>query len=381
MPDLFDDTASWQHEPQKAFDAFVTSTEFLALSKRRSTDLQQRAEVLSHAPIRMSTARVYIAMWARFLRWLATHKPSVFDVSRDDLMSFLEQREASGKRVLQGATIRRQYLTLFERVYTHLEVSPNPATHAAFDVFKHRDRGLLGVNAPKAALTEAEQIAFMRALPVAEAASGNDPTAGWKRRRDRAMQALMLGAGLKVAEVVGIYTSNIGEKDQTGSVPITISPASAGGTVRAHQTQLRPFAAAEVLQWLRERRALPIPGQLLFPATLNGGRLDKATVYRQVKASFTRAGIDAGRQGGRTLRNSFAVRELKAGESLELVGEFMGHRRRRSTEHYMIDVPNQQSVKEEAGKLGVNNSSSTDCQTSTKLRPARTKGKRPANSP
>jgi integrase/recombinase XerD len=88
--------------------------------------------------------------------------------------------------------------------------------------------------------------------------------------------------------------------------------------------------------WLRERRALRIPGELLFPATLNGGRLNKATVYSQVKATFARAGIEVSRQGGRTLRNSFAVRELKAGESIELVGEFMGHRRRRSTEHYAL---------------------------------------------
>jgi site-specific recombinase XerD len=54
-----------------------------------------------------------------------------------------------------------------------------------------------------------------------------------------------------------------------------------------------------------------------------------------VKATFARAGIEVSRQGGRTLRNSFAARELKAGGAIELVGEFMGHRRRRSTEHYI----------------------------------------------
>jgi integrase/recombinase XerD len=82
---------------------------------------------------------------------------------------------------------------------------------------------------------------------------------------------------------------------------------------------------------------LKIPGILLFPATLDGGTLDKATVYRQVKATFERAAINVERLGGRTLRNSFAVRELKEGASIELVGEFMGHRKRKSTEHYLID--------------------------------------------
>lgn len=345
MPDLFDEEGAWRQEPQKAFDAFVTSPDFLALSRRRAKDGEEGAQGKTRRPIRASTARVYMTMWSKFLRWLAPNKPSLFDVNSDDIMAFLEQRDGNGKRVLQGSTIRRQYLTLFERVYTHLQVRPNPATHACFDIFKQRNAGLMGKNAPKATLSEGEQKAFMGALPSAEAAGEKDPAIGWKRRRDRAMQALMLGAGLKVVEVIGIYTDSIGEKDATGSVPITISPAVAGGTIRAHQTQLRPFAVAEVLQWVRERRALKIPGRLLFPATLDGGKLDKATVYRQVKATFSRAGIDVSRQGGRTLRNSFAVRELNAGESIELVGEFLGHRKRRSTELYALPDRKEQERK------------------------------------
>jgi site-specific recombinase XerD len=336
MSDLFDDMDAWRHEPQKAFDAFVISPEFLLLSRRRAKGGEESDQRKGRGPIRASTAHVYMAMWSKFLRWLEPIKPSLFDVSSDDIMAFLEQHDVKGKRVLQGSTIRRQYLTLFERVYTHLKVRPNPATNACFDIFKHRNSGLMGKNAPKATLSEAEQIAFMRALPLPNSVDEEDPTVGWKRRRDRAMQALMLGAGLKVAEVIGIYTDSVGEKDATGSVPITISPAAAGGTIRAHQTQLRPFAAAEILQWVQERRALKVLGRLLFPATLDGGRLDKATVYRQVKATLSRAGIDVSRQGGRTLRNSFAVRELGAGESIELVGEFLGHRRRRSTELYVV---------------------------------------------
>ncbi len=79
---------------------------------------------------------------------------------------------------------------------------------------------------------------------------------------------------------------------------------------------------------------MKIPGPLLFPASLHGGRLGKTTVYYLAKATFERAGIEVPRLGGRTLRNSFAVRELVTGESLELVGEFLGHRKRRSTERY-----------------------------------------------
>jgi integrase/recombinase XerD len=337
MSDLFDDAAdAWRVDPQTAFEAFVVSPQFLEMSKRKPKTITGDGEARPRNPIRKSSALVYIAMWTRFLRWLGASGSgkTVFDVSSEGLVAFLEHRE-HGKRVLQGSTIRRQYLTLFERVYLHLKVHPNPAVHACFDVFRNRST-LIGANAPKANLSDAEQTAFMAALPPAEVPDAKDATRGWKRRRDRAMQALMLGAGLKVSEVVGIHAKHIGEIDSTGSAPIAISPATVGGTVRPHQTQLRPFAVADVMAWLKERNALEIPGPLLFPATLNGGRLDKATVYRQVKATFARAGIDVSRQGGRTLRNTFAVRELKAGGGIELVGEFMGHRKRRSTEHYLI---------------------------------------------
>jgi integrase/recombinase XerD len=336
MSDLFDDAGdAWRADPQSAFEAFVVSPRFLEMSKRKPKLSGTEGAAPPRNPIRKSSALVYIAMWTRFLRWLGagTQGKTVFDVSSNDLVAFLEYRE-HGKRVLQGSTIRRQYLTLFERVYLHLKVHPNPAVHACFDIFRNRG-ALVGANAPKAKLSDAEQAAFMAALP-AEAPDEKDAARGWKRRRDRAMQALMLGAGLKVSEVVGIHAKHIGEVDTTGSAPVSISPATVGGTVRPHQTQLRPFAVPEVMAWLQERNALDIPGPLLFPATLNGGRLDKATVYRQVKATFARAGIDVPRQGGRTLRNTFAVRELTAGGDIELVGEFMGHRKRRSTEHYLI---------------------------------------------
>jgi integrase/recombinase XerD len=200
MSDLFDDAAdAWRADPQSAFEAFVVSPQFLEMSKRKPKAAAGEGEAKPRNPIRKSSALVYIAMWTRFLRWLGTNARgrTVFDVSSNALVAFLEHRE-QGKRVLQGSTIRRQYLTLFERVYQHLKVQPNPAVHACFDVFRNRST-LVGANAPKANLSDAEQAAFMAALPPAESPDEKDATRGWKRRRDRAMQSLMLGAGLKVS--------------------------------------------------------------------------------------------------------------------------------------------------------------------------------------
>ena len=329
MASLFDSADIWQTDPIKAFDAFVTSTDFLALSKRKPAK-QKECGIEKAALLRASSVGVYRSMFSKYLRWLESQKMTLFEVTATDLMRFLDQkikRDSEDVAVLTSR-IRYKYLNLVERTYAHLEIEPNPARHAYFDIYKSGDRTKVGRDEGMAMLTQAQQVLFLAALPTSKSNH-------WKTMRDRAMQSLMIGAGVKVSEVIGIRLENIGERDATGSIPISVSPGSVGGVVRWHQTQLRPFAVFEVLAWLQTRRELKIPGPLLFPATLHGGRLDPATVYRHVKATFERANIESPRKGGRTLRNSFAARELDTGADIELVGEFLGHRRRRSTEYYV----------------------------------------------
>jgi len=276
-------------------------------------------------------------MWGRFVRWLRAEGIDLFNVTAAALQEFLEQkdqtREGEDKRVLRGATIRRQYLTLFERVFTHLHIDPNPATHVCFEVSRNRAT-LVGRNEDKISLTPDQQDAFMRALPDC-AKTDDSSKADWRIRRDRAMLSIMLGAGLKVSEAIGLYTENVDLTEGLGGLLINISPASAGGTVKEHQTLLRPFAVPVVREWIAERKNLDVPGKLLFPATSKGTRMDKSTVYLHVKACFERAGIDLKRKGGRTLRNAFAITMLKSGSSVETVTESLGHRQERAIEPYV----------------------------------------------
>lgn len=348
MDSLFDNANIWKTDPLIAFESFVLSPEFQLLGRRQTTS----AKASQPTAMRATSARIYILMFGKFIRWLGERDIALLDVTSTAILAFLEhgpddvdQGDGAPPRKDLNSSIRIRYLRLFERVFQHLNVHPNPARHAAFDIYKSGNKNLRGQDLDKVALSQAEQDAFMQALPSAPIAhppagqrhAGVDVAPrGWKRRRDRAMQAMMLGAGLKVSEVIGIVTESLGIADAEGSIAVTVSPATTAGTGRWHQTQLRGFAVPEVLAWRNERKALKIPGPLLFPATLQGGTLDKATVYRQVKATFDRAGVAVPRLGGRTLRNSFAVRELQEGASVETVGEFMGHRKRKSTEHYLL---------------------------------------------
>jgi site-specific recombinase XerD len=336
MPDLFESPPFWKSDPVEAFSAFVKTEAYLRLGRR---SFESDGDTENLLPIRDSSAQVYIHMFTRFARWMRREEQDLFSITAAHLQSFLEYKESEGGKPSRALTssIRVRYLRMLERVFTHLGIEPNPARHASFAV--HHTKAA-GRDKPKAVLTDAQQAAFMRALPVAAPFAPDDmDNPAWKRRRDRAMLAMMLGAGLKVSEVIGIRTESVGTMDTTGSIPVSITPRSVNGNAKHHETQLRPFAVPEVTAWIVERKARKIPGDLLFPASLQGGLLNKATVYRYVKETLAQAGIDVHRKGGRTLRNSFAVRELEAGGGVELVGQFLGHKKRKSTEKYLLKNP------------------------------------------
>lgn len=329
--DIFDIPPIWKTAPLDAFGAFVMSAEFVELGRHAVARGEDGKPLRTLSP---ASARIYVLMFGSFLRWIGQRQLRLHEVSAGDIKQFLEAEHLQqDKRVKKlNSLIRVRYLRLLERMYAHLQIHPNPARHAAFDVYR---TSAAGRDKPKAYLSEKEQIAFLAQLPVAKALdpqSMEDPS--WKKRRDRAMLAMMLGAGLTVAEVLSLRVDQVGPKDATGCVPIHLRKFLKKG-VQAHETVLRAFAAPYVLPWIAERKLHKIPSKLLFPATLVSDEpLNKATVYRHAKAAFEKAGIEVERMGGRTLRNSFAVRELANGQPPELVKQMMGHYELRSTLMY-----------------------------------------------
>jgi site-specific recombinase XerD len=336
QPDLLDLPVVWKTDPMKGFQTFVMSVEFVEMGKHGKA---RKAEGRPVYPINKKSAAVYTHMFANFLRWLESRRLKLDEVSEVEMREFLDARHAGkdteGKKL--NSLIRVRYLRLLERVYSHLGATNNrnPATKTAYGV--HRTPAT-GRDKPKVFLTDKEQAAFLAALPDAEPFNPDQPDApSWKKRRDRAMLAMMLGAGLKVSEVLALHVQHVGKKDSTGSIPVRVINPAIRSADNAHKTLLRSFAVPYVLPWLEERKHRRIPGQLLFPATLKEDKpLAQATVYRHVKGTLERAGLAVERMGGRTLRNSFAVTELRNNKPIDLVGAFLGHYERRSTEKYLI---------------------------------------------
>jgi site-specific recombinase XerD len=249
-------------------------------------------------------------------------------VNAADLRRFIELSK-DGQRDL-NSKIAYRYLRLLERCFDYLGRAPNPAQQAIIAT----DRAHLAEDAPMTALGPDDLQRFLAALPAGRT-DDMEGHAGWKRRRDRAMQVVMALAGLRVAAAIGLLLDEVGRQpDIDGALTLTITPEAKHRTSYEHTTTLPRAGVAELSAWLQERDALEIPGNLVFPANLEGEPLHKATVYRQTRATFERAGIAVSRAGGRTLRNSFAVQQLEQGMSRGELTTALGLALERSTEAY-----------------------------------------------
>jgi len=311
--------ADWDKRPVEAFAAFVVTPEFVLTSSR------QRDVPL---PVSKESAAIYRFMFGKFATWMLERGLRMSTVNAADLRRFIELSK-DGQRDL-NSKIAYRYLRLLERCFDYLERAPNPARQAIVAT----DRAHLAEDAPMTALNADDLQRFLAALPAGRT-EDMEGHAGWKRRRDRAMQVVMALAGLRVAEAIGLLLDEVGRQpDIDGAITLDITPEAKHRTSYEHTTTLPQAGVAELTAWLKERAELEIPGDLVFPANLEGEPLHKATVYRQTRATFERAGIAVSRAGGRTLRNSFAVQQLEQGMSRSELTTALGLALERSTEAY-----------------------------------------------
>lgn len=322
----------WQENPVLSFEKFIASDEYMASTRRRA---EQGGAGYT---LGVSSQRIYINMFGKFIRWIGMNGLSLMTVSENDISLFLEKGHAanSKQQKYMASSIRVRYLRLLERVFSHLEVAPNPAEQAMM----HIDPSQSGHDKPKVVLTERQFEQFVAALPDVPIfdASKTDRSANWKTRRDNAMLMMMLAGGLTVSEVIELETKAVGSINRNGEMPVGVK---ASGLSKEHNTFIKAYALPTIMAWIHERTVRQIPGQYLFPPTLlgmtkTGGKLlNKSTVYRHARVVFELAQIPIQRQGGRTLRNTFAIRELENGKTLEDLQYEMGHRTLKATYSYL----------------------------------------------
>ena len=327
--------AAWDSNPLKCFADFIAGPDF-ALTSSRQRDLAPK-------PLSPESAAIYRFMFGKLAAWMLEERLKMSTVTGRDLQRFVALAH-DGQRDL-NSKIAYRYLRLLERCYDYLERAPNPARDAIVGI----DRAQIARDAPMTALNADELQRFMAALP-GQRADDDNKASGWKRRRDRAMQVTMALAGLRVAEAIGLLVDEVGRQpDIEGALVLNITPEQKHRTSYEHTTTLPKEGVAELTAWLSERAELNIPGALVFPANLEGEPLHKATVYRQVKATFGRAGLAVSRAGGRTLRNTFASQQLRQGTPQSELTTVLGLALERSAEAYKYAKVNEETSAPEAG--------------------------------
>jgi site-specific recombinase XerD len=268
-------------------------------------------------------------MFGRLRAWANAQGLSVFDITAVGLEEFLD-----GKRL--SAETRHRYLLLFTTLFEHLarlkagtsSEAPLPADNPARTLLLEREAPL---REDPDYLNGVEVQCFLEMLP-----SGSN----WKRLRDRALVFLVLGAGLRVSEVLSLKLTDLSFK----------ANAIEGVWVREHKPRparwipIQPWVIPEITAWLQERailasgnaprqrgRAQQLAGDLLIPANLAGARLQPTTFSRLVKAALDRAGIVKRYEGPTLLRNSCGTNWLERYEPLQ-VSLWLGHATVRTTE-------------------------------------------------
>lgn len=323
----------WDVNPNAAFDAFVGSVDYAKTSLRRP---QGDGELKS---VSAKSAAIYRFMFRKFTTWLGEEGKRFSSVVETDLVRFISQMRSNGD---QNSLITLRYLRLLERCYNHLQIRSNPASAA---MYLANANGYIAKDKATTVLQATEISTFINALPSFDPPeknrAGRAPKS-WKRRRDHAMQAVMLFGGLRVAEVIGLRLSEIDDpfdgklEHERGALVLMIEPEGKHDTSHPHETILRSYGALALRTWLDERASIGFPGELVFPGNLEGKPVPRLTVYRQVKATFERAGLDVDRAGGRTLRNTFAVQELRLGGTVSEVKDYLGLALERSVQTYEL---------------------------------------------
>lgn len=315
------DIAAWESDPYAAFTRLLETPEFIETGNARFS-----ARAHTRTVLKKPSMKVYQFMFARLLTWFASRPAPVSFVTATpaDVAQFFDDVFATTE-----SEIRWRYLRLIERTYECLVNArvreTNPATQCVLGLIEARGRkAVLGRDADTEALPAA-----LRSRVVAELEKLRLSDA-WKDHRDAALVAVMLGAGLKLAEALELRRRHV-LREANG---LAINVTEGVGTGKERRVRVSDFAVLYIAHWL----ASPIGGECFFPGSKAAeNAMDASTAYRRVRRILELAkGDDAGARhmGGRILRNSYGVELLTAGVSEDKARQLLGLREESSVKRY-----------------------------------------------
>jgi integrase/recombinase XerD len=234
-----------------------------------------------------------------YAQWLARANGKSIDASvESDLLGYVSARHAGSR-----ATSANRRLTVFKRYFRWALREHRLAADPTLKLQSARQP----MRVPKT-LSEAQVEALLAAPDV-------DTRLGL---RDRAMLELMYASGLRVSELVGLKTVNLGLAE--GALRVT---------GKGSKERLVPFgeeAHGWLTRYIADGRAAILDGQAsdsLF-VTARGGAMTRQAFWLLIRKHALAAGIVAA-LSPHTLRHAFATHLLNHGADLRAVQLLLGH--------------------------------------------------------
>jgi len=257
-----------------------------------------------------NTIRAYRYDLTRFADFVtATEGPEaqITDLDRFTLQRFMTHLADTGS----GEYARARRLATLKSFFNHLaeqeKISLNPTTALKTPQLKKKEPSYL---------TETE---YRKLLRTAEQSA-----TPFYRNRDQAILKLLLGAGLRLSELVGLNRDDFDR--QEGTLKISRKGQKEQGL------QLHTEVVTAVRRYLRERPEAET--EALF-VSRKRHRLSTGAVWHLVKRYLEQARIKKDRLSPHTLRHTFATTLLKQGTDLVTIQRLMGHRNLATTERYL----------------------------------------------
>jgi len=175
---------------------------------------------------------------------------------------------------------------------------------------------------PYQVLAEREAAALLRHAPA---------------HRDRAMLAVFLGGGLRVAELVGLDVADVQRQGEAFALWVRHGKGGKSRTV-----PVRADVAAHLAAYLAETgRTWASAGPVFLPfprpggRRRPGGRLTTRAVEHRLRKLLPLAGLAGKAVSPHALRHTYAMRYLRAGGNLKALQVLLGHASIETTERYL----------------------------------------------
>lgn len=143
--------------------------------------------------------------------------------------------------------------------------------------------------------------------------------------RDRAMMEVMYGAGLRLAELVGINLKDV--LGRQGEIRVI------GKGDKERKAPFSGLAKEWVDKWLKVRGALASPGETALFVSKLGTRISHRSVQKRMEEWGKKQSV-ASHISPHKLRHSFATHVLESSQNLRAVQELLGHENISTTQVY-----------------------------------------------